>query len=136
MYTEVKISEHLTDAQIALAGKISSLLSSQGFKTHTLYDHTTIDVVVEVGGDNPTSLSEGIFRIFWSSIPQQESSYYLGMAHSEGNPLIGYLGAGEPYFDGYEVSGVKWVRGIPLPDVIRVAQENKESLYKFRNRFK
>lgn len=108
--------------QINLGNKILDILKTNNVNCDMVLGNCTIDinvVVSDIESQKP-NLNTGIFRVFW---------------HNEGLYNIGYLRAGFPYYDGYEVHN-KWAMNIPLDEIMDYYNTDVINLAKYHNRFK
>ena len=108
--------------QIDLGYEILDILKANSVHCNIIFGNCTIDinvVVSDIESQKP-DLNTGIFRVFW---------------HDKGLYNIGYLCAGFPFYDGYEVYN-KWVRNISLDEIMNYYNTDVSNLAKYHNRFK
>lgn len=114
-----KKNSHLDELQIELSEQIVKALP-KSIILDKIYDSCTIDIVVEVGTIAKSGrLSQGRFRVFWGS---------------DRNYKIGYLPAGLPFYDGYEVQSGRW-QYITLDDVLNVYNKDVSNLADFHKKY-
>lgn len=101
--------------QIEIAEQISNILKKAGLETTIEKAGCCIDNVVEVGTLKKRNHTKGIVRVFWSSTQDFK---------------IGYLGAGEPFSDGYEIHR-SWINNISLKEVVGIVKADIVMLAKF-----
>jgi hypothetical protein len=108
--------------QIEMAHEIGANLICEGYDILEIdYCPCTIDLVLEVGRVKTNNRTKGIFRVFWND---------------KGNYYFGYLPAGDPFFDGYEIQSGRWINPLSMGDIIPTVEADIKSLEVFHNRFK
>jgi hypothetical protein len=102
-----------------IALKIKLMLEEKGYECELDNSSAVVDIIVEVGKLDKNPYTKGIFRVFWDEKPPFE---------------IGYLQAGEPHSDGYEIRN-KWQRPLPFNEsLLTVLEKDVEALEKYHSK--
>lgn len=100
----------LTDKQKRLANEIANEVVKTGLDAIIQYDSGTIDIIVNYGVKHTPSLSNGRFRVFWSST---------------GDNKIQYLGVGLGHYDGYEIKR-GWSKDLDINQIQDVVKKDRD----------
>ena len=95
--------------QLKLATDIYNLLISLGYECELVHSGCRIDILVEIGTVSKTDLTVGIVAVFWNSKGE--------------NHEIGYLCAGEPHSDGYEIHR-DWINVNSINDINSILEKD------------
>ena len=108
------ISNSITDKQLITLDKILEEFWHRKLTEFKVeYNNCTIDIVLDSG--KQTSLTTCRFRIFWH------------------DASIGFLKAGAPYFDGYEVYA-RWIRNVDAKDVYELYMQDIKDITNYYNK--